>query len=875
MVTVGPQSLEEQLQLTKKHFADIEQRDECLHRTTFASPPPYPQDQLSKWVVIEGVQPQAGLWLYFPLPDIRQDFLGHPLVYIDHVLTYAGEGSMLTILKEDLGLISGMRSLSDPTSAGTGYYIYFGLTPTGAKHPEIILDVLFSYVARMKHDHVDMDLYGSISKALELKFNWTQPSSPADTAKDYAERMTRLPPESLISGDTRVDILEPKKVANLIQKLTPSNLIAVFVPSANDADAFPADAKVQTLPYFNFKYAVMTMSQALPESLKRWTSWLSMQGLATAQQQLLTRLQSAGLGFDALAPKPPGKIEGIPQNLSTKHLHADEPGPSAAAQTFGPQPSLLALPPSTSDRRLELQSSKVWYRSGWKTTSPKVSLDIFLRPYVGQGEQMPVLDQLRIALHSRLLMKVLAPKLVDLTVTGQAAKVSESKDGISFSFTGYAPTLPQLIDKVVLEFNKFNANGTARLDSQFNRSVEELREDLLSYSKMPVVYAISDKKVLLSGGQYSDQEELAVLEQLQPRSVQEAVIELLLSRPLAIDALVMGNVGTEQAEAAVAQLSTGILLPGWAKDAAHNQRSSKKQQIRKFDEIVAPARPVEVRSKNPRAGDPNDVVFVAILQGVATVESRAIGSMLSGILKTKLYTQLRTEEQLGYVVTGGSGVMSNVQYTAAIVQGSVRSADEMELAVESVLLKSFPEHLKAMTEEDFQHQKAMLMQQLLQPAASDAEETKHFRGHVEQGAACFNLLDEVLSFVNSSKFSRKRLEDSWAELMSPKNGLRNKVTIKYFANEVPEPFNMSKVHSILTDRGIEKHASQLSAERAEALEFGKADSVSRDAIVGDAAGRGLEAFFPTELICNSSPEPAEGSKRGFLSKLHVGKEAAR
>jgi len=75
--------------------------------------------------------------------------------------------------------------------------------------------------------------------------------------------------------------------------------------------------------------------------------------------------------------------------------------------------------------------------------------------------------------------------------------------------------------------------------------------------------------------------------------------------------------------------------------------------------VVNPGQPIELRAKNPRDGDPNDVAVVALLHGVKTVESRVKLGLIGKILGTVAYNELRTVRQLGYVVQGGASSFSN------------------------------------------------------------------------------------------------------------------------------------------------------------------------------------------------------------------------
>merc|ERR1719487_2257292 len=104
-----------------------------------------------------------------------------------------------------------------------------------------------------------------------------------------------------------------------------------------------------------------------------------------------------------------------------------------------------------------------------------------------------------------------------------------------------------------------------------------------------------------------------------------------------------------------------------------------------------------------------------MLVGVSTVENRVINYLLGQILSTIAFTELRTQQQLGYVVEAGAGGVSNVQYMSTAVQGNKLGADEVEAAMEQVHYVAMPEHLRNMTDQEFQNYKSSFEEALLEP----------------------------------------------------------------------------------------------------------------------------------------------------------------
>mmetsp|Transcript_53193 Transcript_53193/g.151582 ORF Transcript_53193/g.151582 Transcript_53193/m.151582 type:complete len:1166 (-) Transcript_53193:77-3574(-) len=858
LVTFGSSSLVEQLTTASKDFGNIPKGNKaCANRKhSFATPDPWPTLRLQKWMIVEGTQPQAQLWLHFPMPDLTGEYMAQPLEYIDYVIGYQGENSLGRVLSDNLGLATSSQLMFDMSTAGTSVYYVATLTASGRKHLDLVLDVFYAYLARLQVNGVDGDLYTTIADVMKLKWDWNEPASPEDTASDLAERMTRLSAEHLLSGDTRIDRPNPKLVASLLKRLRPDNMNAAYVdPNATVAGLFGAQ-QVQTLPYYGVKYTVGQFSDRLPGDAQRWVNWLDGHTTEAALEgELARQVRKAGIAYMSTPlGVPPKPIKDVPKDINLDNMKAKKAATNSDqidVELFGPRPAQLAALIETGATAKggntlgKAGTPEVWYRSGWVTTSPKVTIQLDMRPLRSDTEpEFSALDEVRLGIYSRLLREEMAPKMVDLTATGVSYDISVSPNGLSFTFGGFAPVLPRLVNTVLEEFNRFNKDATLTSPSRFARIAEELREELGTFTEMPVQYAVQDRKLLLTHGDHSNKESLAVLGSVTLESAAKSASELLLSRPLQLTALAMGNLNEHEAKSVVEKVWGGIQIPDWL---TLTQGSGEIERVTK---VVKPAHPVEVRMKNPRPADPNDAIVVSLLWGVSTVESRVTLGLLGQILSTLAYNELRTSRQLGYVVSAGAAIASNVHYISVVVQGNVLRADEVEALIELVLVDMMPKRLKEMSQDEFSSFVDSFEQELLQPPMAPGEEIGQFWGPVKQGGHCFQLRGEILKYLNSSALSREHLAEVWNNLVQPAHGVRKKVAVKYFANEVPDKPSPEETRKIMEQQGVPAAAiERLLKEKRLTRFFDRADSSMRQKLV-EAGG-----YYPQDLRCRLDDKP--------------------
>merc|ERR1719330_2297256 len=105
-------------------------------------------------------------------------------------------------------------------------------------------------------------LYESIANATRLQWDWAPHSGPADTVSLLAERLTRLPAEEVLSGDTLIQEPDATVVSSVLWAIRPQNMNAVIVDP--DADAHFGDRLVQTLPHYGVKHTVATLEDNFP-----------------------------------------------------------------------------------------------------------------------------------------------------------------------------------------------------------------------------------------------------------------------------------------------------------------------------------------------------------------------------------------------------------------------------------------------------------------------------------------------------------------------------------------------------------------------------------------------------------------------------------
>merc|ERR1719201_2730755 len=160
------------------------------------------------------------------------------------------------------------------------------------------------------------------------------------------------------------------------------------------------------------------------------------------------------------------------------------------------------------------------------------------------------------------------------------------------------------------------------------------------------------------------------------------------------------------------------------------------------------SRPVQVRMQNPIPNDSNNAVVNSYQFGVPDVADRVKLLMLGKMISQPAYDELRTKEQLGYVVFAIMMPHLSTLQLVMIVQGAKKAPDEIDTRIEAVL-GNFAKSLHNMSSSEFQSWKASLRSTINKKDENMAQEADRFWAQISSDELCFNRRELALNFLDS------------------------------------------------------------------------------------------------------------------------------
>ncbi len=376
-----------------------------------------------------------------------------------------------------------------------------------------------------------------------------------------------------------------------------------------------------------------------------------------------------------------------PRFVAVDKLHLPAPNPFVPEH---PQlkPVAKARPvPQALERR---EGLAIWHQQDDSFGVPRATVEVKLETPLAS-------DTAEHAVEMTLLTRLVEDELNALTYPAQLAgltfDLSPTRDGLEISVYGYDEKLPVLFDKVlaVLRRPKLAQDRFAVQKARLRRELENRRHDR---AYLQVFRALARKLVRPS---WSPEQRLAALQHTSRTTLADYAGKLFDT--VEVSLLAHGNLTEDEARQLARRLQNGLLAKARLSDIP--------------DPKVTAINPGNVLDVPYPVDHPDSVVVEADLGNQADPAAHARWKLLAQLIKQPFYTQLRTEQQLGYVVQAQAIDLETHPGLLFLAQSSKVSVDELKKRI-ATFQKDFLPTLEKLSDADFDSNKAGLITTLMQ-----------------------------------------------------------------------------------------------------------------------------------------------------------------
>jgi len=490
---------------------------------------------------------------------------------------------------------------------------------------------------------------------------------------------------------------------------------------------------------------------------------------ALTPENMVTELTSPVIETDKMENwfKVPYSLETTPINQTDKEHDAAYFGLSLPEPNmFLPDALGLVSASAPLPRQMPAPNTgmEAWYAPDTEFRVPRANINIAIDTLDGN---LSAADMVRARLHARLVNDRLNTLTYPARLAGLHFGISATSSGFEVSIGGYNQKQAVLLEAVLRELplSGTNADKLALYQSELARNWDNFS------SERPYAQTYATLRQLVNSASWPP----AVLSS-EIQTVSLTDLEKWVNKNLtkvSVRVLQHGNINALEAENILSIV----------------QRNLNIADIERKEPNILP---VTSSAALDVAVDHADSAMVAYIQSdTATFTSRAYYGLSAQLIRQAYYSKLRTEQQLGYVVTAIPAVMRTTPGLAFIIQSPSVSALELLQHTQN-FLDNYSSVFQAMNEDDFETHKAALISRLVEKDKNLGGRTGRYWSDLDTGVLSFDSRQQIADEI--ARISKADYEIFFKKLL---NDFKNKRLIIYSKGNFDAAPSEQHIESIL------------------------------------------------------------------------------
>lgn len=658
----------------------------------FGSAVPLDETRLKRQIHVAPVKDLHTISISWPLPSLYWEFIAKPYKILSHLIGYEGRGSILSHLKAQKwanGLSAGLFRDNEDWSLFT---VKVDATDAGIEHVDDVVAVVYQYLRLLQKKAPFPEWIFKETQDLELvDFRFKSKESPINYTSYLSGAMHRYPTKYIVSGGYLLYGYDAGKVQEILDSLTPQRMQLVVVSKKFEGKTESIE-KWHNTPY--------TVSSIDAETLDEWQNVKGNRDL-----QLPHRNEFICSDFEIVTPPL-----------------------TPADASYESTPELLE-----SDDRFRL-----WYKPDTQFRKPKQSLSfLFYSPVVSSTPYHAVLTSLFI----RYLKDELTECSYDAELAGMEYEISFNARAIELYVGGFSHKLSTLLFKVLHAMMNMTKDTYKFEEAIFERVKDRTKRMYENFFlEEPYQHAVYSSSLLLESAKWSVEDKIQAIQRLTIRDL--SMYAQLVFQQVFIEGFFYGNLERSAAsplmQNVVKEFRFGTargsfpILPSQA-------TKSRVVQLEDASEYLH-----QRKEWNPDNLNSSLCSLYQIQE--ESMELRARIELFAHIFKEPCFNQLRTQEQLGYLVFSGIMRTEGIEYFRILLQSNVASPAFLNQRVE-LFVASFRDLVATMEPEIWQKQVNAVVKALLEKPKRESEECMRFWREIVNETYVFDRRQRVAACV--------------------------------------------------------------------------------------------------------------------------------
>lgn len=718
LVVLGRESLDELESWVGDMFAGVPNKD--LKQNRWDGVQPYSEKEVLIQVFAKPVMDSRSLDIHFPYQDEEEMHETQPNRYISHLIGHEGPGSLLAYIKAK-GWANGLSAGAMPVCPGSAFFtISIKLTEDGLKEYQEVVKVVFEYISLIKETPPQQWIVDEVKGMADVDFRFQQKSPASQFTSRVSSVMQKpLPRECLVSGGSLLRRFDAEAIKKGLECLRTDNYRLTIV-----SQHYPGDWD-QKEKWYGTEYKCQPIDADFQAAVKR-------AGETTAENR------SSALHL-------PHKNEFIPTKLTVDKRNVLEPMK---------YPKLIRND----------ESARTWWKKDDQFWVPKGNVFITLRnPLAGVTPAIAV----KTKMYCELVKDALVEYSYDAEIAGLDYGLASYSLGLYIDVSGYSDKMSVLLEKVLQSMRDLKVEP-----DRFRIVKERVLRGYRNWDFQQPYRQVAEFTSWLGREKgWINEQYLAELVPLQPDDISTFYPQIL--QQMHIELLAHGNIYKEDA------LRMTELVESTLKPRSFHQ---SQWQVRR-NLIIPKGSDYTYRRNLADPANVNHCIEYYVFVGSNTDRTlRAKLLLFSQTTDEAGFDQLRTKEQLGYVVFSGARVAATTMGYRVIIQ-SERSTEYLEERI-NAFLASFAKSLDTMPQEEFESHKKSLINKRLEKLKNLDQESSRFWDHIT--SEYFDYLQVEEDVAHLRLLTKSELVAFFNRYIHPTSKTRAKISVHLIAQATPK-----------------------------------------------------------------------------------------
>ena len=755
LVVLGRESLDVLESWVGDLFAGVQNKD--LPKNRWDGPQPYSEKEYLTQVFAKPVMDSRMLDIYFPYQDEEHMYETQPSRYISHLIGHEGPGSILAYIKAK-GWANSLSAGAMPLCPGSAFFsVSIRLTEEGLANYKEVVKVVFQYISLIKETPPEQWIVDEVKGMTEVDFRFQQKSPASSFASKTSSVMQKpLPREWLLSGSSLIRRFDAEGIKQGLGHLRTDNYRLSIV-----SQTFPGDWD-QKERWYGTEYKVERIDPDFEAAVRE-----------AGESKATTRIPELHL---------PHPNQFIPTKLTVDKREVSEPAKA---------PKLI---------RNDV-SARTWWKKDDQFWVPKGNLSALLRnPLASATPASSVMTKV----YCELVKDALNEYSYDAEIAGLEYGLASYGLGLDIDVSGYSDKMAVLLEKVLISMRDLEIKP-----DRFKIVKERILRSYRNWNFQQPYRQVGDFSSWLGKEKgFINEQYLAELVHLNADDVSKFIPHLLSQ--MHIEVLAHGNIHKEDALRMTDLIEKTMAPRAHPQSQWHVRRNLILPEGADFTYQRTLADPANV----------NHCIEYYLQTGPLTDRVRmAKLLLLAQMTEERGFDQLRTKEQLGYIVFTGYKLAATMGGYRVIIQ-SEKQTEYLEERI-NAFLAMFADKLKEMSQEDFESHKKSLINKRLEKLKNLGQEFRRLWAHISSEYLDFQQVDMDVAHIKP--ITKDQMIDFFEEYIHPTSLHRSKLSVHMIAQSSPKAIagNMSaqtqkeKVLSLLskylTSVGVDVDAEKLTA----------------------------------------------------------------